>query len=205
MKITTLFFDIGGVILTNGWDHNARKRAAEHFSINYDEFNEKHESVFIQFEKGQLSLDEYLNHTIFFKERNFLRSDFIEFMKTQSKPYDGSIKVLEKLSEEKRYLLASINNESLELNHFRIKKFKLTNYFQAFFSSGFLNKRKPDVEIFQTALNVLQKNPEECFFIDDREENIDGAKKAGLNTIHLKEINKLYDLLENNGIKIKEN
>lgn len=202
MKITTLFFDIGGVTLTNGWDHNSRIKAAEHFLINYDEFNGRHKKVFKSFEKGKVTLNDYLEKVIFFKKRNFSREDFIIFMKNQSKPYSSTLKILKKLSDEKKYFLAAINNESFELNNFRIKKFKLNKYFKAFFSSSYLHERKPETEIFNIALNVLQKKASGCLFIDDRKENIIGAKKVGLQTIHLKETEQLKKILLNKGIKI---
>jgi putative hydrolase of the HAD superfamily len=202
VKISTLFFDIGGVILTNGWDNIARKEAAEKFNIDFDEFEKKHQDHFEEFEKGNLSLVAYLDETIFYTKRKFTRFEVIKYMHSFSQTHDKNIEILKKLSAQNKYYIASINNESSELNLYRIKKFDLEKYFNAFFSSCFLKVRKPDAEIYQNTLNILHKDPSECIFIDDREENIESAKKVGLNAFHLDNANNLNNLLTENGIKI---
>jgi putative hydrolase of the HAD superfamily len=200
--ITTIFFDVGGVCLTNGWDHISRQKAAAEFSLDYEEMERKHEPLFKEFEKGKLSLDEYLNQVVFFKERNFSKSDFTEFMHSQSKVIESTFKVLDKLKSANHYQLVTLNNESRELNKFRINKFKLAEYFECFFSSCYLGARKPEQEIFYAAMHVLQKDTEECLFVDDREENYKAATIYGLNTILLDEPANLQRRLEENNVKI---
>ncbi len=196
MKINTLFFDIGGVILSNGWDHIARQKAAEHFRLNYEELNSKHEKIFESFEKGKLSIKEYLSRTVFYEKRNFMEEDFFNFMKKESKPIEENLSVLKNFASNQKYLLASINNESFELNNYRINKFELDKYFKAFFSSAYVGSRKPEKEIFALALNVFNKSPEECLFIDDRIENVEAANKVGLNAVHLKKEKSLKNILK---------
>lgn len=202
MKISTLFFDIGGVILTNGWDNIARKDAAEKFQFDFDEFEKKHQENFEEFEEGNLSLVDYLDKTIFYNKRKFTRFEVIKYMHSFSQAHDKSIEILKKLSAQNKYYIASINNESSELNLYRIKKFDLEKYFNAFFSSCFLKVRKPDPEIYQNTLHILHKNPSECIFIDDREENIESAKKVGLNAFHLDNVDNLNKILTEKGINI---
>ena len=201
-NITTLLFDIGGVVLTNGWDENNRKDSAEYFKLDLNEIERRHNKIFPDFEKGNVSLNKYVDDVIFYKKRNFSREDFINFIKSRTKSYESSIQILEKLSADKKYLLATINNESYELNLFRINHFGLYKYFTSFFSSGFLNTRKPEPLIYKIALNVLHKNPSECLFIDDRIENIEEANKQGIQTIHLTDIKKLKVLFLEKGIKL---
>ena len=198
--ITTLLFDIGGVILTNGWDEVNRREGTEYFKLDFDETERRHNEIFPDFEKGNVSLNKYVEEVIFYKKRNFNREDFINFIKSRTKPYESSIQILEKLSKDKKYLLAAINNESYELNLFRINQFKLYKYFTSFFSSGFLNTRKPEPRIYKIALNVLHKTPSECLFIDDRIENIEEAQKQGIKTIHLTDVKNLHNLLPEKGI-----
>lgn len=198
--ITTLLFDIGGVVLTNGWDENGRKEGAEYFKLNFDEVELRHNEIFPAFEKGNASLSKYVNEVIFYKKRNFNPGDFINFIKNRTKSYNSSIQILEELSRDKKYLLATINNESYELNLFRINQFRLYKYFAAFFSSGILNTRKPEPLIYKIALNVLHKKPQECLFIDDRIENIEEADKQGIHTIHLTDVDSLKKLLIKNNI-----
>ncbi len=195
-EISTILFDIGGVCLTNGWDEISRKEAAGEFSIDYKEMEERHELIFKDFEKGEISLDAYLNEVVYFRKRNFTKKDFINFMYSCSHAYDSTFKILEKLSENKKYRLATINNESLELNSYRIKTFQLYNYFNCFFSSCYLGVRKPEEEIFNVALNVLHKTAEECLYIDDRKENFDSAISIGLNSIFIKNPAELAEELE---------
>jgi putative hydrolase of the HAD superfamily len=198
--IKTLFFDIGGVLLTNGWDHDARERASIKFSLDQNEIEKRHDPLFKSIECGTLTTKEYLDKVIFYKKRDFSHEEFFEFMKSQSKPLYNNLDIAAQLSKEQRYRLYAINNESLDLNTFRVETFGLYNYFQAMFSSCFLGVCKPDVRIFQVALNILHQNPSECLLIDDREENVESAKKAGLDTIHLPDASKLKERLVEKGI-----
>ena len=201
-SITTIFFDIGGVCLTNGWDNIAREKATIKFSLDYEELEKRHEPVFKKFEKGKLSLDEYLNKVVFFRKRRFNKPEFIEFMYSQSHPHNSTIKLLNSLSLNRKYHLATINNESLELNQYRINKFKLKKYFLNFFSSCYVGTRKPEPEIFLKALHILQRNPEECLFIDDSEKNYQSAKHLGINSIHLEYPAELKERLTDFNIEI---
>ena len=201
-KINTILFDVGGVCLTNGWDHISREKATVKFSLDYEETEKRHKPLLKKFEKGKLSLDEYLDEVVFFKERDFSKSDFIEFMHSQSETIDSTLKILDKLNKKRKYQLVTLNNESRELNKFRINKFNLSKYFECFFSSCYLGTRKPEQEIFYAATHLLQKDPEECLFIDDREENYNAATNYGLNTILLDEPGNLQVRLDENNIEI---
>ena len=200
-EISTLFFDVGGVILTNGWDHLSREEAARHFAYDYESVERRHQPLFEEFDCGKLSLDEYLDQVIFFEDRNFSREDFVGFMKQQSKAHEGSIEVMDKLSRIGHYFLATINNESFALNQYRIDTFQLKKYFTAFLSSCYLNVTKPNQKIFKKALWITQRKAEECLFIDDREENATAARACGLQSIHLENLNDLEALLKEKGIK----
>ncbi len=201
-KITTIFFDIGGVCLNNGWDETAREKSAKNFLLDYEEIENKHEPLFKLFETGKLSLDEYLNEVVFYKERDFSKKEFVKFMFSLSHPFDTTIKILDKLASKKEYALAAINNESRELNDFRINEFGLKKYFRCFFSSCYLGVRKPEEEIFDKALHIFHKDPAECLYIDDREENYKAAMNSGINSILLEKPENLRSKLENFNIEI---
>ena len=194
-KITHLFFDIGGVVLTNGWDHISRERSANYFGYDYAESDEKHYKISETFEKGEISRNDYLDKVIFYKKRDFSKKDIVEFMKSQSVAHQSSLDVLEKLCSQGEYHVSTLNNESLELNLFRMQKFELAKYFTNFFSSCFLGVKKPEAEIFQKVLWITQKSGEQCLFVDDREENIEGAEKCGFQTLHLPKVSELENLL----------
>jgi len=179
-----LFFDVGGVLATNGWDRLARRRAAEAFSFDWEEFQDRHDFVSHDFETGRLDLSGYLERTLFYRERSFRRQDFIEFMMGQTKPFPDSLAIVDEVAATARYLLATLNNESRELNEHRIEKLGLSENFSMFLSSCYLGVSKPEPEIYRIAIDVMQHSPDECLFIDDRSLNLECATLAGMRTIH---------------------
>ncbi len=201
-EITTLFWDIGGVIMTNGWDTVARRRAAETFHLDWEEFQDRHDLSFPAFDSGLISLDEYLNRTLFYRPRAFTREEFIAFMFAQSKEYPESRAVLDNLARMEKYFIGSINNEPLELNEYRIKAFHLRRDFQVFFSSCYLHTRKPEEMIYRIALEVTQRPAGECVFIDDRALNLENPRKLGFKTIHYKDAEQLRAELKNCGVEV---
>ena len=182
-EITTLFSDVGGVLLTNGWDRNSRRKAIEHFQLDGEEFEDRHELVASAFDKGQLGLEEYLQRTVFYRQREFTPQQFKDFMLAQSAACPDSLAVMDRLARSRKYLLATLNNESLELNRYRIEHFGLRKYFTVFFSSCFLGVKKPDEAIYRLALQMTQRAPEECVFVDDRPLNLECARALGIRTI----------------------
>jgi putative hydrolase of the HAD superfamily len=201
-EITTLFWDIGGVIMTNGWDTGARRRAAETFHLDWEEFQDRHDLSFPAFDSGLISLDEYLNRILFYRPRAFMREEFIAFMFAQSKEYPESRAVLDRLARLQKYFIGSINNEPRELNEYRIKEFHLRRDFQVFFSSCYLHTRKPEEMIYRIALEVTQRPAAECVFIDDRPLNLENPRKLGFKTIHYRGAEQLRAELTNWGVEV---
>ena len=201
-EITTLFWDIGGVIMTNGWDTRARRRAAETFHLDWEEFQDRHDLSFPAFDSGLISLDEYLNRILFYRQRTFTREEFIAFMFAQSKEYPESRAVLDRLARLQKYFIGSINNEPLELNEYRIKAFHLRRDFQVFFSSCYLHTRKPEEMIYRIALEVTQRAAAECVFIDDRPLNLENPRKLGIKTIHYESAEQLRVELKSCGVEV---
>ena len=183
MAPTTIFFDIGGVLLTDGWGHDSRHAAAERFGLDWDEYSERHEKVSHALETSRMTLERYLDRAVFYRPRAFTREEFREFIFAQSQPKSDSIQIAQLLASSGKYFMATINNEVLELNVFRIEQFGLRKYFSVFFSSCFLGLRKPDEAIYRTALQATQRQPAECIFIDDREVNLECPRELGLATI----------------------
>jgi putative hydrolase of the HAD superfamily len=183
-KITAMFWDIGGVILTNGWDRHSRRDAAEKFHLDWEEFQDRHDFSFPGFDSGRITMNEYLDRTLFYRPRPFSREEFVEFMYAQSKEYSAVRAVLDEVTKQGKYLISSINNEPLELNQYRIEKFDLKKNFTAFFSSCYVRARKPEETIFRMALEVTQRTPGQCIFIDDRSLNLESPRSLGMNVIH---------------------
>lgn len=199
-EITTLFWDVGGVILTNGWDLDNRRQAAEHFNLDWEEMQERHEQVLADFETGRLSLEEYLGWTVFYHTRSFTIIEFKAFMLAQSQPHPETLKMLAALARSGKYLMATINNESLEMNLHRIEGFGLRQFITVFFSSCFVGIRKPDEAIYRLALRVTQRRPDACLFIDDRALNLESAQLLGMHTIHYRDPAQLWGELHRYGV-----
>jgi putative hydrolase of the HAD superfamily len=202
MLLTTIFFDIGGVLLTDGWGHKSRRAAAEKFGLNWDEYSDRHEKVAHAIETNSLSLERYLDRAIFYRPRSFSREEFRDFIFAQSQPHPESIKIAQQLADSRKYFMATINNEILELNVYRLEHFGLRHCFPVFFSSCFLGLRKPDESIYRLVLQVTQRTPEECIFIDDREVNLECPRELGLATILFRDAEQLRQELQQHGIEI---
>ncbi len=200
MNIKSIFCDIGGVCLTNGWEAPSRNKAVQRFSLDSHQMEKRHEAFFPSMERGEISFHTYLNNVVFYQERSFTHEEFIRFVYNESRPYEESLMALKQLRRSGRYVLSALNNEFFELNDFRIRNFGLCECFQNFFTSCFLGVRKPDSRIYEIALKVTQQRPEESLFIDDREENILSAQALNINTILLTKPQDLSQALRDHGI-----
>jgi putative hydrolase of the HAD superfamily len=199
---TALFFDVGGVILSNGWDRPARRRAIEKFGLDAEEFDSRHEMVVHDWETGRITLDDYLRRTVFYRRRPFTRDEFESFLFSQSHPHPEAIAAVKRYAQARRWLVAALNNESLELNEFRIRKFNLRELFSIFLSSCFLGVRKPDEKIYWLALGISQRSPAESVFIDDRDINIEAAARIGMRTVHFRNPDQLAADLARLGVHL---
>ncbi len=199
-RTTALFFDVGGVILTDGWDNAARRSAARRFGLDWEEFENAHELAVSDFEIGRISLDEYINRTVFHQPRAFTRDEFKSFIWAQSHEHPEALAIVAELARSRKYLLATLNNESRDLNCYRIERFHLCDYFTVFFSSGFLGVRKPGEKIFQLALEITQRIPNECLFVDDRAPNVECALRLGMRGIQYHTAAQLREELQSHGV-----
>ncbi|GAB3921265.1 HAD family hydrolase [Larkinella terrae] len=179
-----LFLDVGGVLLTNGWGHESRQKAAKEFGFDYLEMDVLHDFMFNTYEIGRITLDEYLDTVVFNQPRDFTREDFKAFMFAQSLELPDMLQWLIEWKKENRDIrIISINNEGRELNEYRIKKYKLHRCFDAFISSCEVGMRKPDPGIFRLAMGVAQARPEQCLYFDDRFMLVEAARKLGINAM----------------------
>ena len=201
-EVRVLFFDVGGVLLSNGWDRRSRREACQRFDLDWEDFQDRHDFVFTDFETGELTLDGYLRRTVFYRDRPFTDDEFYSFMKSQSKALPESMALLEELSESGTYMLATLNNESRELNEYRIEKFGLRHHFSLFLSSCYLGVRKPEPEIYQMAVDITQQAAERSVFIDDRELNLQCAELAGIRTVHFRDAAQLRGSLAGLGVGV---
>lgn len=181
LPVNTIFTDIGGVLLTNGWDRGSRRRAIDLFKLDSEETEERHHLTFDTYEAGKLSLDDYLDRVVFYKRRSFSRNAFRQFMFEQSKPYPDMLELLSRLKKKHRCKIAVISNEGRELAEYRIRQFNLNELADFFIVSSFVHFRKPDVDIFKIALDTAQVNPKQVVYIEDRALFVQVAESLGLN------------------------
>lgn len=184
LPFDVILFDVGGVLLTNGWDHEERAAAVARFSLNARELEIRHEKVFAAWERNEIDVNQYLDAAVFYEPRSFSRDEFFAFILAQSKVLeDGALGVLAELSAANRYFIGALNNEARETNDFRFAKFGLRRYFKVAFSSCYVGLRKPDPAIYRRSLDILGSDPARTLFIDDRQENVDGAVGVGMKAI----------------------
>ncbi len=199
-KISALFWDVGGVLLTNAWDRAQRETVLAQFKLDGAEFQDRHEMVVSSFERGKITLDEYLDRTIFYRPRPFTREEFCKQMYALSVADADALNLARKVAKSGRYQMATINNESRELNHYRIQNFELREIFSLFVSSCFVGLRKPEGGIYRLALEITQNPPEQCCFIDDRAINLEAAARLGMHTIQMKDATQLAQELSKLGV-----
>ena len=179
-----ILFDVGGVMLTNGWDHNERKKVLEQFSLDRAEFEARHEKPYDAWERDTISPSDYLKATIFYQPRPFTEEAFLEAMKTVSEPIpSNAIEVLKEISASSKWLVGTLNNESRLLHEYRMKKFGIADYLDIQFCSAYVGMRKPDADIYRRALDILNVPGERVLFIDDRANNTAAAAAAGMHAI----------------------
>lgn len=200
-SIRAIFWDVGGVLLSNAWDHTERAAALEHFRLDEEQFRSRHEMIVSPFECGKISLDEYLQRTVFYRDRPFTRDEFRDYMFSLSQPMPEVLSCARALGNSNKYFMGTINNESRELNLFRIEKFGLREIFRLFVSSCFVGLRKPESGIYRLAIDITQINPRECCFIDDRALNLECAASLGMQTIQMQTLQQLKQELGKLGVK----
>jgi putative hydrolase of the HAD superfamily len=181
--ITCMFLDIGGVLLTNGWDHHARKRAATNFKLRVSEMEDRHHLTFDTYEEGKLTLDEYLGRVVFYQKRPFTPAQFRRFMFAQSKPFPEMIELVVQLKARYGLKIVVVSNEGRELNAYRIRKFKLDRFVDSFISSSFVHLRKPDADIFRLALDIAQAPARQVIYIENTPMFVQIAEGLGIRSI----------------------
>jgi putative hydrolase of the HAD superfamily len=195
-KIKVLFFDVGGVLLNNGWGHQSRQQASEQFGLQYEEMEVLHNFIFNVYEIGKITLDDYLDTVVFNHPRDFTKQEFKDFIFAQSIALPHFLPWLKEWKKTCGFRVISINNEGREINNYRIQKFGLHDCFDAFISSCEVGMRKPDPGIFHLAMGIAQVTPEECLYFDDRLMIIQTAQKLGIQSFHHQDFLTTKQILE---------
>lgn len=182
-SITTLFVDIGGVLLTDGWNHGSRKLAAKTFALDYGDLDERHRLTFDAFEEGKITLEEYLSRIVFYQKRPFSKDQFRRFMFAQSQPFPEMIEMIRQLKAKYKLKIAVVSNEGRKLNSYRVQKFHLTDIIDFFISSSFVHVRKPDADIFRLALDISQTPARNIIYIENTPMFVQIAEGLGIASI----------------------
>jgi putative hydrolase of the HAD superfamily len=203
-KITTLFLDIGGVLLTDGWDHHARKRAAAKFKMDLAEMEDRHHLTFDAYEEGKLSFKEYLSRVVFYQKRPFTRMEFRNSMFAQSKPHPEMIELIAGLKKRYKLRIAVVSNEARELNAYRIRKFRLDTFVDSFITSCFVHVRKPDADIFRFALDIAHAPARQVIYIENTPMFVRVAEGLGIRSILHRDIKSTQKKLASFGLRNNE-
>jgi putative hydrolase of the HAD superfamily len=201
-RVTTLFLDIGNVLLTNGWDRHMRTNAAERFNLDREEMDERHHLTFDTYEEGKLSLDEYLDRVVFHAPRPFTKDDFKDYLFAQSRPFPEMIDLICRLKARYHLKVAVVSNEGRELTEYRIAKFRLTDFIDFFISSCFVHYRKPDADIYRIALDIAQVAPDCVAYVEDRAMFVDVAQGLGIRGIVHETFESTRDALAAMGLRL---
>lgn len=178
--ITCLFVDVGGVLLTDGWNRHSRERAAARFKLDWADMEDRHRLTFDTYEEGKITLDEYLDRVIFHQKRPFTRAQFQRFLFSQSKPYPEMIELIAQFKSRYGLKVAVVSNEGRELNAYRVRKFHLDALVDCFISSSFVHLRKPDADIFRLALDLTQARPDAVAYIENTPLFVQVAETLGI-------------------------
>jgi putative hydrolase of the HAD superfamily len=190
MTITHLFTDLGGVLLTNGWDRGLRKLVASHFNIDAAEMDERHHLTYDTYEAGKISLSEYLRRVVFWEPREFTEDQVVDFMLSQARCFPEMIELVKAVKEKNRLKVAVVSNEGRELTADRIRRFGLKEFVDFFVVSSYVHFRKPDEDIFRVALDVAQAEPGEVVYLDDRHMFVEVAGRMGMRAVWHREYEK---------------
>ena len=202
--ITTLFLDIGGVLLTNGWGRDSRRKVTKELQLDFSEIDERHHLTFDTYEEGHLTLDDYLQRVIFYEKRPFTPQLFKQRMYAQSRPFPDMIALFSQLKAQHHLKVTAVSNEGRELTEYRIRQFNLKALFDLFIVSSFVHIRKPDLQIYQMALDVAQARAEQVLYIDDRAMLVDVARSLGLHGIHHTDLASTQHALAQLGLTLEE-
>lgn len=200
-KVENIIFDLGGVLLDI--DHNLTRAAFERLGVtNFDEMysqaNADH--LFQNLETGKIS-EEY-----FYKEFNNRTGINLPVSEIETawnamllSFREKSLEYLNRLRNHyKIFLLSNTNLIHLKSFHKIYNQKKREKLFDAYFDQAFyschIGLRKPGLDCYEWVLNEVKINPGKTLFIDDSAQNIEGAKQAGLQTILLKQDEKIEDL-----------
>jgi putative hydrolase of the HAD superfamily len=202
--ISTILWDVGGVLLTNAWDRQQRDAVLARFGLDPVDFELRHAEVAEPWERDEVSVEEYLRRTVFFEPRSFSQAEFLDAIRAESALLpDSALGIVRQLAASEEYVMATVNNESRAMNEYRLKRFDLADFFSAFFTSCYLGVRKPDRRIYQIALDVLQRDPEDVAFVDDRSENVAAAASLGIRAIRYEGSAQLTEELGRLGISVE--
>jgi len=203
-SIRTVFWDVGGVILTNGWDLTQRTRVLSRLGVDLEAYEEIHERVNYYWERGLINAEDFFMQTVLRTNPKLnLTFDLLwPQVCAESKVLHAEcLDILAELKEQRKFRLATLNNESRELNEHRLNAFKLRSLFDYFICSGYVHEMKPNPGIYRSAIDISGYAPERALFIDDKPENCEAAISLGMQAIWFQSPLQLRQELAQRGIK----
>ncbi len=181
-QIKFIYFDVGNVLneYAASFDETTKK-----FSIDPAKFMDfwmEHED---DMTRGKMTADELWKKAIKrFQLLNAESHDFADSWVGSCTPQKKIHKIISKLKKINKYKIGLLTNHYLGMVEKSIEKGKIPNHdYHAIISSCSTGYQKPEKEIYMIATEKARVKAEEILFIDDLEENIEGAKKHGWQTV----------------------
>ena len=204
LPFDVILFDIGGVLLTNGLDHNDRAHLFERFAIDPEEYNHRQQDWYDRWDTGQITADQFLSHTVFHRKRPFSRAEYWAAVLERSQLLDdGALGILQQISASNRYRVGALNNEPRETNEYRFARFGLGQWLRLRFSSCYMGLHKPDLAFYRRAVDILGVTPDRILFIDDRPVNVEAAARVGIHALCFEGRQQLSRQLETLGVLVE--
>jgi putative hydrolase of the HAD superfamily len=201
-EIETIFWDIGGVLLTNGWDKDQRADVLCRLGVDLEDYESRHDAANFYWERGLSTAKRFFDQTVFTEPRDFSFEDLWSLVCAESRVlHPECFDILGTLAADGRFKIATLNNESRELNDHRVEAFQLRDYFDYFICSGYVHEMKPDAAIYRSAIEISGYRAEQAIFIDDKQENCDAAMGLDMQAIRFESPAQLRDALAQLGIQ----
>jgi HAD superfamily hydrolase (TIGR01509 family) len=205
-SIRTIFWDLGGVVLTNGWDPGQRKRVLSRLGVNLEAYEELHDRANYYWERGLLTAKDFFSQTVLLPNPKLdLTFDMLwpQVCAASKVLHPECLDMLAELKQMGRYRIATLNNESRELNEYRLDAFKLRSLFDYFICSGYVHEMKPNLGIYKSAIDISGFAASSALFIDDKPENCAAAEAVGMHAIRFESPAQLCTALVEYGIQLQ--
>ncbi len=196
--IKLIIFDVGGILIEKIEEKGMYQNIAKFIGISHEDYEAARKQYWSLATTGELSLKQFYEkvlkkHNVDKKAEDIVRKHLEEYEKIQRVRNPEIIRIIEDLRIN--YEVVALTNTEIEMGEFN-KQNGLYQYYERAFLSTELHMKKPDAVIFQKVLDECNVTADEALFIDDKEENTEGARELGIPCILYENPKQLKKMLE---------